>query len=98
MAVTVSPERLFGKNVKSWTVIATADADTTAVINHDFAEAPELVVIVPLVQATAAISLWAHTATSGTQITLTKSAGVGSGGVGSQIKCIAFQRLASVLG
>lgn len=67
-------------------VTATADADATINVNHDLGDVPEEVVITPLLQAPAAVSLWAVTTIDRTKVTLTKGTGAGSGNAGKQIR------------
>jgi hypothetical protein len=83
MAVTVTPV-LTGPNIKSWTVIADADADTTATITHGFNAAPEDVTITPI-HAAARVSLWVNTVVDGTNITCTKATTAGSGNAAAQL-------------
>ncbi len=66
---------------KSWTLTA-LDADTTLTFNHGFGVAPDFVVVNPVLaaSATAGLSVWTISAISSTQITVTKTAAVGSGG------------------
>lgn len=72
-----------------WDVIATADADTTATITHGLIGTPQDIQITPLLQAPAAVSLWAVTTINSTQVVLTKGTGVGSGNAGAQLRVIA---------
>lgn len=69
-------------------VIATADADTTATIPHGMGVTPREVVLMPLLQAPAAVSDWAVTTKDATNVVLTKGTGVGSGNAGAQIEAI----------
>jgi hypothetical protein len=96
MAVTVTPI-FIGQYVKHWGITATADADTTATITHEFSEEPFMIALYPTQQAPAALSGWAVTGTSATAITLTKGVGVGSGAAGVQVRLTAFARGANVL-
>lgn len=85
MAVTVTQVG-FGQSERIWEVIATADADTTAVVPHGFADAHIRYSIVPIEQATAGLSLWAVTGVSNVAVTLTKSVAVGSGSANPQLR------------
>jgi hypothetical protein len=69
-------------------VTASADADTTATIPHLMGVAPLEVTLCPLVQATAALSLWAATSIGATNVVLTKATTAGSGGAAAQVRCI----------
>lgn len=86
MAVNIVPTVL-GPNTKAWSVEATADGDTTAVIAHEFGEAPAFASIVPIAAA-ARVSLWTYAANA-TNITLTKATGAGSGAAGAQVLVMA---------
>lgn len=73
-------------------VVATADADTTAVITHnmgltaaDLAAGRPTVVLTPLIAA-ASLSLWTAAYTDGNTITLTKATTAGSGNAGAQLR------------
>lgn len=77
------------------TVIAAVDADTTATITHnmglsaaDLAAGRCEVKITPLVQTTAALSLWAVTSVTANTIVLTKATTAGSGGAAAQIQVV----------
>ena len=67
-------------------VTATADADTTATITHNFGAAPLLVLLTPLLQVSAGLSLWAVTAIGANTVTLTKATTAGSGNAGAQVR------------
>lgn len=67
-------------------VVASADADTSATITHNFGVAPREALIENLLNAIAAASDWAVTTRSTTQVVLTKSTAVGSGNAGAQIR------------
>lgn len=90
-AVTVT-NVLVDNNKRIDDIEATADADTTATIAHGFGATPLEVFITAIVQATAAISLWAATTIDATNVVLTKGTGVGSGGAGAQIRVITKRR------
>lgn len=115
MAVTVTylhpvaggtaPTALQASNAQSVVadVIATADADTTATITHNFGlSAAELasgdprVILTPLIsQALTALSAWAVTAIATNSITLTKLTSVGSGNASAQLR-VSVQRPHSI--
>lgn len=96
MAVTATLVRP-GVNLRSWAIAATLDADTTITFDHGMSEAP-ICFFMPIQQAPAQLSGWAVTNITATQITLTKSTGVGSGAVGTQAALVALAPLARVLG
>ncbi len=87
MAVTVN-NVLAGTDTKIATVIATADADTTATIAHGLGAVPLEVYFTPLLQAPAALSLWAVTTIDATNVVLTKATTAGSGNAGAQIRVV----------
>jgi len=85
---------LAGANIAIFNVIASADADTGGTVTHGLtlpggvaipAPASILAIAVPIVQTTAALSLWAVTGKSATTITLTKATTTGSGGAAAQL-------------
>jgi hypothetical protein len=68
-------------------VESTADGDTTATIPHGMGADLKKIIITPLQQATAALSLWAVTTpTHATNVVLTKATTAGSGGAGAQLR------------
>lgn len=69
-----------------WDIIATADADTTATITHGLKVTPQVVIITPLLQAPAALSLWAATTIDATSVVLTKATTASSGNAGAQVR------------
>lgn len=85
MAVTVTPV-LAGIQLHISDVEATADADTTATVPHGLPSTPTVVLITPLQQAEAGLSLWAATTIDGTNVVATKSTAVGSGVAGAQLR------------
>lgn len=88
-AVTVTPV-VAGVTLHISDVIATADADTTATVPHGLAAAPSVVILTPLLQAPAGLSLWAATTINATNVICTKSTAVGSGNAGAQLRVIAM--------
>lgn len=90
MAVTITVVRqgTSAKDSHVADVIASADADTTATIPHGLGAAPEEVTITPLLQAPAALSLWAATTIDATNVVLTKATTMGSGNAGNQVRVI----------
>ena len=80
MAIVVTPA-IANPTYKSWTATA-LDADTTLTFNHGFGVAPDFVIVQPNVaaSATAGLNVFTISAVSATQITVTKTAAVGSGG------------------
>ena len=78
-----NPNKYGGK----WTVIASADGDTTATIAHGFATTPETVILSPK-DAAFYLSAWKWSA-DGTNITLTKTTATGSGTAGIQVEVYA---------
>jgi hypothetical protein len=85
MAVTVTAVSPQGTNTKAFTVIATADGDTTATIVHGFGVAPFDVSFVPLLAA-AYTSVWTVTTIDATNVVLTKGTGAGSGNASPQLR------------
>lgn len=75
-------------------VIATADADVTAVITHNLglsaaelaAGMPRVTVMLLISQALTALAAWTVTTIAANSITLTKLASTGSGNAGAQIR------------
>lgn len=95
MAVTVTA----GVNTPLWktfAVIATADADTAATINHGFGVAP-LAVFLMAADPVARLSLWVLTSVSTTQIVVGKATTAGSGGANPQLIVTAFRNAPRVL-
>lgn len=71
-------------------VEATADADaTTGNIAHGLGVIPKDVTITELLQVSAAISAWALTGRTNTNLVATKGVGVGSGAAGAQVRICA---------
>lgn len=91
MAVTVATLQPTQRGVHRASVIATADADTTATVPHGFGVTPRKVTITPVLQAPAGLSLWAATTINATNVVLTKSTAVGSGNAGVQVHVTAEQ-------
>lgn len=94
-AVAPTAAQAAAVSMVSANVIATADADTTAVITHNMAlTAAELaagfplVTILPLLQAVGALSEWAMTAKDANTCTFTKGTGAGSGNAGAQLRVV----------
>lgn len=88
MAVTATGVDTTGSFSKSWTVIATADADTTATIPHGLSgitDANAHVTIVPMTAA-GVLSAWQFTSVDATNLVLTKSTAVGSGDAAAQVR------------
>ncbi len=84
MAVTVT-NTLAGVNTFICTVIATADADTTATMPHGLASTPKLYGFTQVLsQALAAMSAWSLAVPGATNLVGTKLATVGSGNAGVQ--------------
>lgn len=78
-------------DVEAWTVINTLDAETgSGSISHNMGANAEPT-ITPLVQTTAALSLWALTTLSSTAWAATKATTGGSGGVAAQLR-VAIRR------
>jgi len=72
-------------------VEATADADATATIPHSLGVIPLLVTLAALIQATAALSLWAVTTIDVTNVVCTKATTASSGGAGVQLRVGIFR-------
>lgn len=86
MAVTLVNVLVRG-NLKVVDVTASADADVTANIPHGMGNAAvKKVIILPLLQAAAGLSLWAVTTQDAINIVCTKSAAVGSGNAAAQLR------------
>lgn len=90
-----------GLKIRTFTVTATLDADTTTgAIAHGFldgagvAAAPDIAIITPILAA-ARISLWVQSLLDATNITLLKATTAGSGDAAAQIRVtmIAFHSL-----
>lgn len=92
VAGTTAPTAAQVASLVSANVIATADADTTAVITHNLGlSAAELSAGFPLVDVTpllaaAYTSQWAVTGAMANAVTLTKGTGAGSGNAAAQIR------------
>jgi len=96
VAGVTAPTALQSLNTQSVVadVVATADADTTATITHNFGlSAAELnsgspvIDFIPLIsQALTALSGWAVTAIATNSITLTKLTSTGSGNASAQLR------------
>ncbi len=87
MAVTVT--RVHARaGVQVWDITATADADTTATLNHAFGSVPQEVTITPVQQAAPELAGWGATTIDAQNVVLTKSVLGSSGVAGVQIKCI----------
>lgn len=86
MAVTINTIEPTPPDTIRRTIIATADADTTATIPHGMGVVPRTVILTPLLQAPAAVSEWAVTTIDATNVVLTKGTGVGSGNAGAQMQ------------
>lgn len=86
MAVNITTvfEGLYSKIVD---VEATLDADTTATIPHGLGIAPVEIIVTGL-NTDAQLSLWTTTTINATNVVLTKTAAVGSGGAGNQVRVI----------
>lgn len=90
MAITIA--NVLSGNVDSFsaTIIASADADTTATIPHGLSFTPLVFMGVQVLsQALAAMSAWAITTVDGTNIVCTKLATAGSGNAGIQYRVYA---------
>lgn len=81
-----------GRLIRTFTITATADADTTTgAIAHGFlneagaAVAPDICIITPILAA-ARISLWVNTVLDATNVTLTKAITAGSGDAAAQVQ------------
>lgn len=84
MAVTVTAVRA-ATDTYIATVIATADADTTATITHGLGGAPDEVILTPIIAA-GQTSLWVAAAPGATTVVLTKGTAVGSGSASAQLR------------
>jgi hypothetical protein len=78
-------------DIQQFTITATLDADTTVTCTHSMGVKP-VVIITPLVQTTAALSLWAATTINNTQVVLTKATTMGSGGANPQVLLIVMRQ------
>ena len=85
MAVTVAPLATQGTYVKVFTVIATADADTTATIPHTLTGTPLDISFMPMTAA-GVLSAWTFTSADATNVVLTKATAVGSGAAPIQLR------------
>ncbi len=72
-------------NAKIVDIIATADADTRAVVTHNFGVAPRECIPEPLL-AVERLSEWVVTARTTTNVEVSKSTAVGSGDAANQIR------------
>ena len=88
MAVTATGLKTTGTFSRSWTVVATADADTTATIPHGLSGITNTNAHVSLEAMTAAgtLSAWEFTSVDATNLVLTKSTAVGSGAAPAQLR------------
>lgn len=88
MAVSATGVKTTGTFSKSWTVIATADGDTTVTITHGLSGITNENAHVSLEAMTAAgtLSAWQFTSVSATELVLTKSTAVGSGAAPAQLR------------
>jgi hypothetical protein len=90
MAVTVARvNTAVPLSTQTWigTIIATADGDTTATITHGLSATPTDVQITQTIsQALTALSAWAVTTISSTQVVLTKLTSTGSGNASVQLQ------------
>lgn len=92
MAVSATLVRS-GKRKRIWTIIATADADTGLTFAHGLLNPGGLaadinLTLTPILQAPAALSLWAGTADA-TNIILVKSTAGSSGNAAAQLRVMA---------
>lgn len=87
MTVTVTPV-LAGTYTHVSDVEADDDADAIATIPHGLGATPSVVIITPLA-AEAQVSLWFAGTVNATNVVLTKTTDVGSGGAGNQVRMIA---------
>lgn len=91
-AVHTSP----GRFTRTFTVTKTADGDSGLTFNHNIPRVKSVeeleVVITPILQAPAALSAWAWTSTSTTQIGLTCSTAGSSGNASPQIHVVVRRR------
>ena len=86
MAVTVSAAAVVGIANSAWDVEATADADTTATITHNFGTTLCFAWLVPLA-APFYTSVWIISSVTANTVVLTKGIGGGSGAAGNQVRC-----------
>lgn len=84
MAITVTTNYL-GPYLGIFSVVATADADTDAVITHNMGGQAKITMI-PMNQAVAALSLWALQSETNNTATFRKSVAVGSGDANQQLR------------
>jgi hypothetical protein len=106
VAGTTAPTALQALNVNTViaTVIATADADTTATITHNFGlSATQLASGFPFInpvptlsQALTALSAWSVTSITANTVVLTKLASTGSGNASPQLT-VSIQRPMSII-
>jgi hypothetical protein len=98
VAGTTAPTaaQMLNKNTVRATVIATADADTTATVIHNMgltaaqlaAGQPEIILTQILSQALTALSAWVVSAQAANSITLTKLTSTGSGNASPQLEVV----------
>ncbi len=107
VAGTTAPTALQASNANAVVadVVATADADTTAVVTHNFGlTAAQLANGFPLVnevptlsQALTAMSGWVNSANAANTSTFTKLASVGSGNASAQLRVTIQRPFSSVV-
>jgi hypothetical protein len=105
VAGVTPPTALQSSNAQSVVadVVATADADTTATITHNFGLSaaelasgdPRIILTPTLSQALTALSAWAVTTVATNSITLTKLTSTGSGNASAQLR-VSIQRPHSI--
>lgn len=105
VAGTVAPTALQASNCQQIVadIVATADADTTATVTHNFglsaadlaAGDPRITLTPLLSQALTALSGWAVTTIATNSLTLTKLTSVGSGNANAQLR-VSVQRPHSI--
>lgn len=88
-AVTVTPV-LAGITTHVSDVEATVDGDTTATVPHGLGATPSIVILTPLLQAPAGLSLWAATTIDATNVVCTKATTASSGSAGNQLRVTAM--------
>ena len=89
MAVTVTPI-LAGVNTNVSDVIASADADVAAVVPHGLGVAPSIIILTNLLTVVSALAAWTATADA-TNVNCVKTAAVGSGNAGAQLRVTAMR-------
>lgn len=85
ITATLQPSQ---ERAKRWTVTFTLDADTAIAIPHGFNGPPDNAYLVPL-NAEAYIGQIVRTSIDATNVTITKSAALGSGG--ASVELIAYK-------